>query len=173
MAHSREPVRTETYLVSVADLAKPDPNQSNSPEISDGLPLTPLQRLVANALNRGLNQKQITTLISKRTGVSRQKARGQYKRCIKSAAFRDHLWDKVLIDLDAAAPAIVNGVAKRAAKGRVDAAKFALELAGRYDPRPDSQVNVPVTVVLGQIPRPQRANKPELVEGEVTEEEEL
>lgn len=69
--------------------------------------------------------------------------------------FRDYIWNLSLQQLDLESPDIVRGVAGMAKKGRVDAAKFSLELAGRYQPKQDANVTA-VQIVMGDgVARPE------------------
>ena len=65
-----------------------------------------------------------------------------------------------MVATDLATPQIMQGVVSRAKRGRVDAAKLALELAQRYTPKAsDNGGNV--TVVIGDgLPRPERIQEP-------------
>ena len=54
----------------------------------------------------------------------------------QNVTFRDLIFDAALEKLDGESPAILQGIAHKARSGRVDAAKFALELTGRYTPSP-------------------------------------
>jgi hypothetical protein len=101
-------------------------------------------------------------------------ARAKLRRWEQQEKFRDLIHEKALVDLDLATPDILQGVAKKAKKGRVDAAKFALELTGRYSPKGET-APAQVVVAINGIPRPARHDlKPGVIEieGEVVDEEE-
>lgn len=69
--------------------------------------------------------------------------------------FRDLIYQMTIEQLDLESPDIIRGVAGMAKKGRVDAAKFSLELAGRYQPKQDQNVTA-VQIVMGDgVARPQ------------------
>jgi hypothetical protein len=70
--------------------------------------------------------------------------------------FRDALWDNTTTAVDLATPRIMNGMVKSAIRGRVDAAKLALAVAGRYSDHADKDTAVNVQVVFAEIPRPDR-----------------
>jgi hypothetical protein len=69
--------------------------------------------------------------------------------------FRDLVWDNAVVALDMETPSILRGVARKAKKGRVDAAKLALSVTGRYN---EKSVDIPaaVTINLVGISRPER-----------------
>jgi hypothetical protein len=67
--------------------------------------------------------------------------------------FRDACWQYSLQHTDMKSGAILHGVARRAMAGRVDAAKFALELTGRYTPKGMDQPTA-VQIVVNSVPRP-------------------
>jgi hypothetical protein len=70
--------------------------------------------------------------------------------------FRDMIYNEAVVKLDLSSPEILDGLRKSARRGRVDAARFALELTGRHtkDETPVTTVNV----VLTNIPRPEGGN---------------
>jgi hypothetical protein len=75
------------------------------------------------------------------------------RRWQKRKDFRDLVWQYSLERLDSRTPAILDGVANRATHGRVDAAKFALELSGRYTPK-GQDTPTQVAIVVNGVPRP-------------------
>jgi len=72
----------------------------------------------------------------------------------KDTAFRDLIYEYAVRELDLKAPLILNGVARSAQRGRVDAARLALEVTGRHTPNHETVVTN-VTVQVANIPRPQ------------------
>jgi hypothetical protein len=70
-----------------------------------------------------------------------------------SQEFRDLVYKYAVVDLDMDTPAILTGLAKRAKRGRVDAARLALELSGRHSKEGDA-APVNVTVNLANVARP-------------------
>ena len=73
----------------------------------------------------------------------------QYNRRIlakweKQKDFRDLIWANAVVEIDLQAPKILQGVTAAAKRGRVDAAKFALSVAGRYTDKSE----MPAEVVL-------------------------
>jgi hypothetical protein len=85
--------------------------------------------------------------------------------------FRDLLWERAMIAADMRTPNIMAGVVRKAEEGRVDAAKLALGITGRYTEQGDVQATQ-VNVVFGaDIPRPSRhaiesQNQAEVEDGE-------
>jgi hypothetical protein len=80
------------------------------------------------------------------------------RRWTKETAFRDMVYSKAVVDVDMATPQILKGIVGSAKKGRVDAARLALELTGRHV-KDDSMVPN-VTVQIANIPRPDRVEDP-------------
>jgi hypothetical protein len=78
--------------------------------------------------------------------------------------FRDLIFQEAVVSLDLKTPLILNGVAKAAQRGRVDAARLALEVTGRHTSHEAQVTNV--QVVLQNIPRPVAA---EVIDGEAEE----
>jgi hypothetical protein len=68
--------------------------------------------------------------------------------------FRDLVYRYAVVDLDMDTPAILVGLGRRAKRGRVDAARLALELTGRHTKDTDS-APVNVTVNLANVARPE------------------
>lgn len=82
--------------------------------------------------------------------------------------WRDLVYHLAVEKLDLETPAILAGVAGKAKKGDVPAAKFSLELAGRYQTK-DQPVTA-IQVNISGIPRPTAVGT--TIEGEVVEEDE-
>jgi hypothetical protein len=92
-----------------------------------------------------------------RPAVRRKKARIRLRRWMSTQKFRDLLWEETMVGLDLDSPQIVRGVARKAKAGRVDAARLALELNGRYAPHTEvtpAQINIQ----FGAVPRPRRSS---------------
>jgi hypothetical protein len=84
-------------------------------------------------------------------------AKSKLRRWMRTdPTFRDLIYNEAVIKLDLSSPEILDGLRKSARRGRVDAARFALELTGRHtkDETPVTTVNV----VLTNIPRPEGGN---------------
>ena len=87
--------------------------------------------------------------------------------------FRDLLWKRAMINADMRTPNIMAGVVRKAEEGRVDAAKLALSITGRYTEQGDVQATQ-VNIVFGaDIPRPERHGiaSPQQAEDDVEEGE--
>lgn len=85
--------------------------------------------------------------------------------------FRDALWDHSMIQADLQTPQIIQGVVRKAKRGRVDAAKLALGLVGRYEEGPGVQQATQVNVVFGaEVPRPSNRSMERQGEADVVED---
>lgn len=89
-------------------------------------------------------------------------ARAKLRRWERNQAFRDLVFNKAVVELDMSTPGILKGVAKQGKKGRVDAARFALEITGRHNPKGD-QVPTQVAIVFQGVPRPGQDVKAKLI----------
>jgi hypothetical protein len=77
--------------------------------------------------------------------------------------FRDALWEETVQNLDMDVARIVRGVSVKAQRGDVPAAKFSLELTGRYQSK--DQAPTAINISLGQdMPRPVADIEGEIVE---------
>jgi len=124
-----------------------------------------VQETAAKLYGQGLNRRQIAKLLVNHlvpNGRHRPleqrlvSARMKLKGWEQSQTFRDMVWNLALVQLDMKSPQILEGVAKKATRGRVDAAKLALEITGRHNPRGEQQPTQ-VAVVFNGIPRPMEA----------------
>jgi hypothetical protein len=95
-------------------------------------------------------------------------ARTKLKRWENQQAFRDMVWELAVVDLDLTTPAILRGVARSAKRGRVDAAKLALEITGRHVTKGD-QTAPNITIAFAGIPRPEMR---QIADAEVVDEDE-
>jgi hypothetical protein len=100
------------------------------------------------------------------------RARQRLRDWERQPAFRDLIWEQGLIKTDLQSGQIMNGLVQKAKRGRVDAAKLALELTGRYTPKGEVQP-AQVAIVLGGLRRPIQQNLDSVVElnGPEVEEE--
>lgn len=83
-----------------------------------------------------------------------KKSRARLRRWGRTQAFRDAVWEEAVHRLDLRTGEILEGVARKAAAGRVDAARLGLEVTGRHSPHTEIQPAT-VNVVFGDVPRPQ------------------
>jgi hypothetical protein len=99
-------------------------------------------------------------------------ARAKLRRWEGDEKFRDMVYHRAVVEIDMATPGIIKGVIGKAKRGRVDAARFALELSGRHNPKGDS-APAQVVVAINGIPRPHTVVNTELeIEGTVIAEDE-
>jgi hypothetical protein len=80
-------------------------------------------------------------------------ARSKLKRWEQQDDFRNLVYKYAVVELDMDSPGILKAVAHSAKKGRVDAAKLALEITGRHskEDTPPTQV----TIQIANLPRPE------------------
>jgi hypothetical protein len=139
--------------------------QASDPDLTPVQHLTPLKRHVARLYGLGLRRREIATSLvdylaplhlGKNTTLEmrKQRARTKLRKWEQQQSFRDLVYRTAVLEIDLATPQIVKGVVNQAKRGKVDAAKFALELSGRYSPKGD-QAPTNVAVVINGIPRPQ------------------
>jgi len=95
-----------------------------------------------------------------------QKARNRLRSWGRTQAFRDAIWEEAVGRLDAKSGEILEGIARKAASGRVDAARLAMEVTGRHSPHTEIQP-AQVNVVFEGVPRPQSPK--EIAEAEVVD----
>jgi hypothetical protein len=104
-----------------------------------------------------------------RPKMKREKAaRSKLRRWEMEQWFRDKVFELAVIKTDLEIPKIMQGVVTKAKRGRVDAAKLALQMAGRITDGADAGPTT-VNVVFGGIPRPASRGQ---IEAEVVEEAE-
>lgn len=146
---SVEPPRMEIEVVDKPTAAK---NQ-----------FTALQILVCQAFVRGYTVGEIASKYQRHLvphepdrDKRMRKARGKIRRWMASQKFRDLIWDESVSELDLKSPRILNGVARKAMAGRVDAARLSLEVTGRHAPHTEVQP-AQINIQFGDIPRPERA----------------
>lgn len=87
--------------------------------------------------------------LEQRLSQARTKLRGWER----SQKFRDMVYNLAVIELDMSTPGILAGIGRKAKKGRVDAARLALEITGRHNPKGDA-APTQVAVIFQDIPRP-------------------
>ena len=85
-----------------------------------------------------------------------KKARHKVRVWMGSQKMRDLLWDETVTQLDIETPLIVRGVSRKAAAGRVDAARLALEINGRHAPHAEVQPTQ-INIQFAGVPRPRRS----------------
>jgi len=100
-----------------------------------------------------------------------QQVRAKLKRWEAKQEFRDMVWDLAVIELDMSTPAILRGIARSAKRGRVDAAKLALEVTGRHVTKGEN-VAPNIVIAFNDIPRPLRTPV-QIAEATVVREDEI
>jgi hypothetical protein len=147
--------------------AKPSPiqvHESGNGQLEATVELQEVRRTAARLLASGFKSKDVAKALGKRLipGTKhtepdkiQKRAYEKLRRWVRSdQAFRDLIYEEAVIRLDLRSPQILNGVARSAERGRVDAARLALELTGRHTPNSDGVVTN-VTVQIANIPRPE------------------
>ena len=145
---------------------------------ADQKQLTQLQHICVRLYAGGKSRKVVAEMVGtyafpqfKRVGALRA-MRAKLRDWEETQWFRDAVYDYSIQQMDLAAPKILNGVARRAKRGRVDAARLALEVTGRHNPRGEAAAPAVVNLNLGGIPRPASRALPEPdIEIEAIEEE--
>lgn len=138
-----------------------------------------LMRHCAKLYGQGLNRSQIARAMVKHlaTNTERpreqqlQQVRAKLKRWEAKQEFRDMVWDLAVIELDMSTPAILRGIARSAKRGRVDAAKLALEVTGRHVTKGEN-VAPNIVIAFNDIPRPLRTPV-QIAEATVVREDEI
>jgi|SRR6516164_1648739 len=139
---------------------KSDPNQPFTVQME----WNEVRETAARLYGRGFKRSQIAralmdhlypvdgkarTVEQKLTSCNHKLRRWEY-----SQEFRDLVYQYAVVDLDMSSPQILTGLAKRAKRGRVDAARLALELTGRHS-KDQETGPVNVTVNLANVARPE------------------
>lgn len=122
-----------------------------------------IKKHVAKLYGQGLTRSQIARAMVKYLASNNerpleqqlQSVRGKLRRWERDQAFRDLVWDQAVIDLDMSTPQILRGLQRSAKRGRVDAAKLALEVTGRHVTKGE-QTAPNIVIAFNGIPRPQR-----------------
>lgn len=141
--------------------AKKPVNQSQL-EVPDRISrLNGLQHLAVRLYADGKTRTAIAELLAPR--VFPKKDPDEAKRLMRKRLrsweetqwFRDAVYDYSMMEVDMDIPRILKGVRARARRGRVDAARLALEVTGRHNPRGQEQQPSVVQITFGgAVPRP-------------------
>ena len=131
--------------------------------------LAKLRLTAAKLYGRGLKKSEIARALAdhlSHRATPEQRYSSAYRRICRwelQDSFRDLVYQHAVVKLDLAAPRILQGISRKAATGRVDAARLALELTGRHVPKGETH---PTQIVLqmGNIPRPVDMDLPSLEE---------
>jgi hypothetical protein len=124
--------------------------------------LSKLQIQVAMAYGRGMKRAEIARAMLEHlspNSVGRpveyrlRLARHRLRNWERNQQFRDRVYNTAVTEVDLAVPQILGGIVQRAVRGRVDAARLALEITGRHNPKGD-QAAPTVVVAIDGISRP-------------------
>jgi hypothetical protein len=159
----------------MAGLARPEaqqelltepPKSTPAPNQAYDIPFTEIQVAAAQLYGSGYKRPQIMRILfdhlapakrpgrRDRTREERQSlARAKLRRWERSPKFRDLVYANAVAELDLETPAILQGVAQKARRGRVDAARLALEVTGRHNPK-GQEKPTEIHVQIANIPRP-------------------
>lgn len=122
-----------------------------------------LQDAVAKLYGRGFKRAEIarallpylTAGMSPRTEEEAlQAARTKLRRWEQSQKFRDLVYKYAVVKVDMGIPEVLEGVFRKAKRGRVDAAKLLLEITGRHTSN-EGAAEANVTVQIANLPRPE------------------
>jgi hypothetical protein len=159
-----KPVRARDIAAAVA-------GQVKSTEVlpaSNGVPgarvdRTAARHAAARLYGQGYKRKEIARILKDHIISDLMKTRPleqqiqaathRLKTWENSQAFRDMVYEKALIQLDLQSGEILSGVAKKAKRGRVDAARLVLEVTGRHSAKHEAQPTQ-IALVINGIPRP-------------------
>ena len=121
-----------------------------------------LQDAVAKLYGRGFKRPDIARALlpyltagtNPRTEEERlASARAKLRRWEQSQKFRDLVYKYAVVKVDMGMPEVLDGVFRKAKRGRVDAAKLLLEITGRHSSK-EATAEANVTVQIANIPRP-------------------
>src|SRR5215472_5895301 len=129
----------------------PDGNGALETEIA----LDEIRLAAARLIAAGFHPRKVGEAMARHlspTGNQRSAYQKLRRWMYKDKAFRDLIYEQAVLKLDLSSPDILDGIRRSARRGRVDAARLALELTGRHV-KEEAQVTQ-VNVVLNNIPRP-------------------
>ena len=124
---------------------------------------SPLQQHVAELYGRGFRRAQIAKALAPHICEQRDdEDRAKHLKRVRATLlgwertkwFRDLVWEGAGRRLDMETPAILQAVANSAKRGRVDAARLALEVAGRHVPNETRIVTAVQVNIANGLPRP-------------------
>lgn len=125
-------------------------------------PMTRLEKVILQLYGRGLRRGEIAQLVGRHMFPEWNHNRVMQMRLTRRRLisyeerqwFRDALYNQAVVTTDLSIPQILEGVVKKAKRGRVDAAKLTLAVTGRSVDQ-EGAVNVPIQINFpGQIARP-------------------
>lgn len=87
--------------------------------------------------------------------------------------FRDLLWERAVVNADLKMPVILDGLTRKAAEGKVDAAKLTMAITGRHTEQGETQATQ-VNIVFGNnLARPGRHQEMKAIESQQAAEENI
>lgn len=114
-------------------------------------------KLAASGLKRGeIAEALVDYLVSKNikpASKRMRKARAKIAQWEQTQWYRDKVWELSVNKLDVDSPNILAGIARKARRGETHAARLALEVTGRHNPKGDNAPAV-VNISFGGLPRP-------------------
>jgi hypothetical protein len=135
---------------------------------------TAVQRKAAELYGRGMTTGQVAKvcmdhIVGRRRDkkLQFQLAKRKVHQWTMSQWFRDLAWEAAVAQADMASGDILRGLTSKAKRGRVDAAKMVMGVAGRYEEKGFGQA-AQVNVVIEGVPRP--SSRP-AIESQVVAEE--
>lgn len=138
-----------------------------------------IRKHVARLYGQGFRRAQIARICVKHLTANHERpleqqliaARSKLRRWEADPKFRDMVYATAVVELDLKTPGILKGLASKAARGRVDAARLVLELTGRHAPKGETG-SPNIVIAVNGVPRPQiDVGSYELIEGEAEEVE--
>lgn len=136
-------------------LPAPNGHQEDAPRHSA------VQVAAAQLYGRGFSRRQVLEILLDHLAPDKEMVRRSRERVARSKlrkweqrqAWRDLIWEQSVVALDLDVPDILRGVANKAKRGRVDAAKLALEVTGRHSSRGEEKPTE-IHIQIANIPRP-------------------
>jgi hypothetical protein len=123
--------------------------------------LSGVQYAAVRLYSEGKSRRTVIELLAARAypTLDRQQAERVLRKRLRAWEetqwFRDAVYDGAMRETDMDIPRIMAGVRQRARRGRVDAARLALEVTGRHNPRGEESTPAVVQITFGgAVPRP-------------------
>jgi len=138
----------------------PAPSERLLPEAK----LDPIKLMAAQLYGRGYTRPQIARVLTEHLAMPQFRdhphhadnmryVRKRLRKWEMETEFRDLIYQQAVAELDLKVPDILEGVAGQAKRGRVDAARLALEVTGRHNPKGDP-TPTNITIQIANVPRP-------------------
>jgi len=124
------------------------------------------RREIAKAMLEGLSPNSVGRSTEYRLKLARSRLRAWEGK----QEFRDRVYETAIRDVDMKMPLVLNGVVGRAIRGRVDAARLALEITGRHNPKGEQTAPMVVVAIDGiKRPGPVQIGDAEVVDADAVE----